>query len=158
QVHPHPTFDGYPAPERHLPRRAPLELLFFGFVRPYKGLDTLLHAMTLLRDTGVFRSVVGEFWRGAAEARRMIHAHGLSSRVERVSRYVPDEEAAQYFSRSDVVVLPYHSATGSGVIPLAYHYGKPVIATQVGGLPDVVVDGDTGLLVEARSAADLAKA
>jgi glycosyltransferase involved in cell wall biosynthesis len=158
RVHPHPTFDGYPDATVVLPRRARLELLFFGFVRPYKGLDTLLRAMAALRGTDVFLSIVGEFWRGEGEARQFVRDHGLADRVEFVARYVSDAEAAAYFARSDVVVLPYHSATGSGVIPLAYRYGKPVIATRTGGLPDVVVHGRTGLLIEPDAPADLAEA
>ena len=69
-----------------------------------------------------------------------------------------NEEAAELFTRSDIVVLPYRSATGSGVVPLAYHYGKPVIVTNVGGLPDVVEDGRTGVIVPPDSSRDLANA
>jgi glycosyltransferase involved in cell wall biosynthesis len=73
-------------------------------------------------------------------------------------RYQSEQEAAELFARADAVVLPYRSATGSAVIPLAYHYGKPVIATDVGGLPDVVLHEKTGLLVQAGSARALADA
>lgn len=155
-VHPLPIFDQFPSPTVSLPRRARLELLFFGFIRPYKGLDVLLEAMTLLRNEEVHLTIVGEFWKGENETRHFLSQHGLWQQVELVSRYVSDAEAADYFARSDVVVLPYRSATGSAVVPLAYHYGKPVIASRVGGLPDVVEDGITGTLVEPSNSRALA--
>jgi len=157
-IHPHPVYDQFPPPVQMLPRRAKLELLFYGFVRPYKGLDVLLCAMNIIKNEDVFLSVVGEFWDGLDETKDYIAKHGLSDKIELLNRYVSDEETASFFSRCDVVVLPYRSATGSGVIPLAYHYGKPVIATHVGGLPDVVDDGKTGLIVDPDSCVMLANA
>lgn len=153
-----PVFDNFPVPLGKLPRRKGLELLFFGFVRPYKGLSTLLEAMALLKSENVHLTIVGEFWNGAGETNAFVHSHGLDGQVEVVARYVPDAEAAEYFARCDLVVLPYHSATGSAVIPSAYHFNKPVLATKVGGLPDVVVDGETGTLVEPCSSDALAHA
>ena len=143
-VHPHPI-GGYHAPAHGtLPRRAPLELLFFGLVRRYKGLDVLLAGLERLEREDVHCSIVGEFWlrdQGLLEhARRLPH-------VEVVARFVSDTEAAEYFARTDVVILPYRGASGSAVVPLAYQYGKPVIATRVGGLPDVIVEGETGFMV-----------
>ncbi|WAK02059.1 glycosyltransferase family 4 protein [Methylobacter sp. YRD-M1] len=156
-IHPLPVFDHFPQPKFELPRRAGLELLFFGFIRPYKGLDVLLEAMTLLKNNDVFLSIVGEFWNDENETLKYIADHEIADKIEIVARYVPDDEAAAYFSRCDLVVLPYHSATGSAVIPLAYHYGKPVIATRVGGLPDVIEDGVTGTLIDPGSSTKLAK-
>ena len=156
--YPHPIYDHFPHPTEVLPRRAASELLFFGLVRPYKGLDVLIEAMGLLKDEDVVLSVVGEFWSGRAEIDDRIIELGLQDQVNIVDRYVSDEEAANHFARADIVVLPYRSATGSGVIPLAYHYGKPVIATNVGGLPDVVEDGGTGWLVPPESPDHLAAA
>lgn len=153
-----PVFDNFPVPLGKLPRRKGLELLFFGFVRPYKGLFTLLEAMALLKGENVHLTIVGEFWNGADETQAFVHSHGLGGQVEVVARYVPDAEAAEYFARCDLVVLPYHSATGSAVIPSAYHFNKPVLATKVGGLPDVVVDGESGTLVEPCSSDALAQA
>lgn len=157
-IHPHPIYDQFPQPTKELPRRAKLELLFFGFVRPYKGLDVLLKAMALLKEEDVFLSIVGEFWNCEEETLEFVTNNGIDKKVEIVARYVTDDEAASYFARCDVVVLPYHSATGSGVIPLAYHYGKPVIATRVGGLSEVVEDGVTGSLIDPDSSLQLAQA
>ena len=157
-VHPHPVHGHFPAARGSLPRRAGLELLFFGFVRPYKGLDLLLDALALLPGRDVKLSVAGEFWSGLDECRARIVALGLQERVELLPRYHSEQETAELFARADVVMLPYRIATGgSAVIPLAYRYGKPVIATKVGGLADVVENERTGLLVMPSSEA-IAKA
>jgi glycosyltransferase involved in cell wall biosynthesis len=157
-VHPHPLYDHYPPPNQELPRRAKLELLFFGVIRPYKGLDLLLDAMALLKRQDVHLSIVGEFWQQEKQTRNRIDALGLANKVEVVGRYVDEQEAANYFERADLVVLPYRSASGTGIIPMAYHYDKPVLATRVGGLIDAVREGDTGYLVEPRSPRALADA
>lgn len=157
-VYPHPVYEQFPDATEAFPRRAKLELLFFGLVRPYKGLDILLEAMRQLGSEDVFLSIVGEFWEGEEWALGFVERHGLQDRIEMVSRYVSDQEAANYFQRSDVVVLPYRSATGSGVVPLAYRYGKPVIVTRVGGLPDVVDEGRTGRVIDPDSPGQLANA
>lgn len=143
RVHVHPIYDQFPAPNGDWPQRGRLELLFYGFVRPYKGLDLLVDAMAKV-EGDVHLTIAGEFWDGEDEVRAQIEAMDLADRIELRPRYHTDEETAELFARSDVVVLPYRSATGSGVVPVAYHYDKPVIVSRVGGLPDVVKDGVTG--------------
>lgn len=150
-VHPHPVYDHFPAAKGVLPKRGRLELLFFGFVRPYKGLDLLIEAMGELRDDNVYLTIAGEFWEGLDRIQARIDFLGLRKRIELVPRYVSEEDAAEYFTRADAVVLPYRSATGSGVVPFAYHYGRPVIVTRVGGLPEVVLDRETGYVVAPES-------
>lgn len=154
-VHPHPVYHQFPAPRVKHRRRAKLELLFFGLVRPYKGLDVLIEAMHQLKKEDIFLTIAGEWWYKDETLKKRIEA--VKGRIEVVDRYITEEEAAAFFSRADVIVLPYRHATGSGVIPLAYHYGKPVITTTVGGLPEVVIDGVSGRLVKPEDPDALAK-
>ena len=157
-VYSHPVYTQFPPPSSRLPRRAALELLFFGFVRPYKGLDILLRAIARLDDHDLMVTVVGEFWEKPERMRALIRELGIADRVEIIARYVSEGEIANLFARADALVMPYRSATGSGVLTLAYHYGKPVIASNVPGLADVVLEGKTGFLVEPESVASLAAA
>lgn len=156
----HPVYDQFPAASGELMPEHALELLFFGFVRQYKGLDILIEAMGLVpRDIDVRLTVAGEFWGDGAEGTsERIEQLGIGDRVELVSKYLTEAEVAEYFARAHAAVLPYRSATGSGVVAVAYHYDKPVVVTRVGGLPDVVVDGETGYVVEPESPEDLARA
>ena len=156
-VHPHPVYNQFPSAKKKLPHRGRLELLFFGFVRHYKGLDILLGAMRYLEKEDIFLTIAGEWWGENTILRELISNDRLSARVEVIDRYVSEQEAAEYFHRTDLVVLPYRSATGSGVIPLAYHYGKPVIATRTSGIDEVVVDGVSGRLVEPENPYALAE-
>ena len=118
-------------------RSARLELLFFGIIRPYKGLDVLLEALALLRERDVHLTVAGEVWGKSSPASR-VYGLGLAGRVEMLLQYVDAQQAAELFHRADVVVLPYRRASSSGVLALAYRYGRPVLVTAVGGLPEAV--------------------
>jgi glycosyltransferase involved in cell wall biosynthesis len=154
---PHPIYTQFPEPNKKLQKRGRLELLFFGIVRPYKGLDLLVQALAQLQDKEVYLTVAGEAWGGIAALKQQLLATGAPN-LELHFEYIDDATAANYFARADVVVLPYRSATGSGVLALAYHYGKPALATRVGGLADGVVDGKTGWLVAPDSPDALAQA
>jgi glycosyltransferase involved in cell wall biosynthesis len=134
-------------------------VLFFGFVRKYKGLEYLIRALPqVLRNLPAQLLIVGEFWEDRDAHLEMIEKLGLQQHVTVVDRYVPNEEIGLYFSAADVVVLPYVDATQSAVISLAYAFDKPVITTDVGGLPEVVTDGETGFVVPPRDHAALAAA
>jgi glycosyltransferase involved in cell wall biosynthesis/SAM-dependent methyltransferase len=123
-------------------------LLFFGFVRPYKGLRCLIESLPeVLREIDVTLLVAGEFWEDRADYQRMIHDLGFQDKVKLVDRYIPNEEVATYFTACDAVVLPYVGASQSAVVQLAYEFARPVIATTAGGLPDVIEHGTTGYLV-----------
>lgn len=124
-----------------------LNLLFFGFVRQYKGLDLLLRAMELVADLDIRLKVVGEFWNDKNEYLGLIGELGISDRVEVIDHYVSDEEMARHFDWADLVVLPYRSTRTSGVIATSYGFGTPVLATDVGGFREIVIDGCTGKLV-----------
>jgi len=132
---------------------------FFGFVRPYKGLEVLLQALPeVVERVGARLLVVGEFWTDQGHYTTLIRNLGLEEHVTIINRYVPNEEVGLYFAAADVVVLPYVEATQSAVVPIAYSFHKPVITTDVGGLAEVVKDGETGLIVPPRDSAALTKA
>jgi glycosyltransferase involved in cell wall biosynthesis len=154
-VHPHPVFTQYHDPGTVPPRRAALELLFFGLVREYKGVDVLANAMRELKGQDMAWTVAGEWWMRSGA---LLNKLAQSENVEVIDHYIPLAEVAGLFARADLVVLPYRHATGSGVIPLAYRYGKPVVASSVGGIPEVVTDGVTGFLVPPGDAQALARA
>jgi glycosyltransferase involved in cell wall biosynthesis len=134
-------------------------LLFFGLVRPYKGLLDLLEALpAILRDVEVTLVIVGEIWGDAAAYRERALTLGVADQVRWVDRYVLNEEAAMYFAAADLAVLPYREATGSGVLQLAFGLGVPVVATRAGGMDEVVEEGVTGFLVDPGDVAGLSRA
>ncbi|MEM9775013.1 MAG: glycosyltransferase, partial [Chloroflexota bacterium] len=132
-------------------------LLFCGIVRYYKGLDILLESMMLLR-TKVHLYVVGDFWEDAAVYEQQVAKFGLTGQVTIVNQYVPDGVLSGYVKLADAVVLPYRTATQSGVAQLALGHGTPVITTDVGGLAEVVQHKHTGLVVPPLNPQELAKA
>jgi len=134
-------------------------LLFFGFVRPYKGLEYLLDAMPAIVDnTGARLLVAGEFWRDKQRYVEQICALGIEDHVTLVDRYIANEEVGVYFSAADAVVLPYITATQTGIVQIAYAFGKPAIVTNVGGLPEAVEDGKTGFVVAPEDSQAIARA
>ena len=124
-----------------------LKLLFFGFIRPYKGLYLLLEALKHIKNTKVHLTIAGEFWDDKQSYLNYIEKHNLSC-VSIIDEYIPDSIAINLFKECDVVVLPYRDATGSGIVSSAYGYHKPVLVTNVGGLPDAVLHKETGYIVD----------
>ena len=137
-------------------------LLAFGYVRAYKGLHVLLDALPGIRAARAPREVtalvVGEFYEDKAPYHAHAAAAGVADCVRFIDHYIPDSEVGLYFAAADVVVLPYISATQSGVVQVAYGFGRAVITTAVGGLPEVVREGVTGLLAAPGDPASLADA
>jgi glycosyltransferase involved in cell wall biosynthesis len=134
-------------------------LLFFGFVRRYKGLRYLLDAMALVHQAIPVRLlVVGEFWEDERPYREQVRQLGLQDAITFYNSYVPNDEVAVYFSAADAVVLPYLEATQSGIAQVALGFEKPMIATAVGGMGDVVQPEQMGLLVPPADSAALAAA
>ena len=134
-------------------------ILFFGFVREYKGLKYLIKALPeVLPKTDVTLLIAGEFWKNKNEYLDLVNNLGIENNIIIINEYVPNEEIGFYFSAADLVAQPYVSATGSGIIQIAFGFNKPVIATKVGSLPEVVEDGKTGYLVPPKSSHDLAEA
>jgi glycosyltransferase involved in cell wall biosynthesis len=122
-------------------------ILFFGKVRKYKGLDVLLDAMPkVLSKMECKLIVVGEFYDSIEKYQQQIRRLDLESHVHIDNRYVPNEEVAAIFERADVLVLPYVSASQSGVARIALSNGLPVIASRTGGLSETVIDQVNGLL------------
>lgn len=134
-------------------------MLFFGFIRGYKGLEYALKAMPfILKEIEVKFYIVGEFWKHKDKYTRLIHELNMEKQVVIIDKYVANEEVALYFSACDVVVLPYISATGSGIVQVAFGFERPVVATRVGCLPEVVTEGKTGYLVEPKDPEAIARA
>ncbi|MEM2676270.1 MAG: glycosyltransferase [Candidatus Bathyarchaeia archaeon] len=134
-------------------------LLFFGLVRPYKGLMCLLEAVSQARRyIPVHLLIVGEFWENKAKYLQKIDALGLSPCVTIVDRYIPDEEIDLYFKAANVLVLPYLQTSHSAVLQIAFAAGLPVIASEVGGLRESVKNGVNGLLVKPGDSISLAQA
>jgi glycosyltransferase involved in cell wall biosynthesis len=129
--------------------------LFFGHVRPFKGLDIALRAWRELKSE-VTLVVAGEAWWKSEEEYRVL-ARGLTN-VRFDFRFIPDAEIATYFAAADVVLAPYRIEAQSGVALTAFHFARPVIATNVGGLPEIIEEGINGMLVPPEDAAALAKA
>ena len=128
-------------------------VLFFGFIRPYKGLDLLLAAIRepRIQSMQVKLLIAGEFYENEDRYHQLIHEYQLNDRVILHTHFIPDHEVGIYLSAADVVVQPYKTATQSGVTPLAYHFEKPMIVTNVGGLPEMVPHKKAGLVCEPNS-------
>ncbi len=132
-------------------------LLFFGFIRKYKGLDILLDAMKVLKESGLPIAnckllVAGEFYEDRKQYDEQIERLGIQDSLILKTDFIPDSEVKYYLCAADVVVQPYRNATQSGVTPLAYHFEVPMIVTNVGGLPSLVPDGKVGLIAEPDAA------
>lgn len=121
-------------------------LLFFGFIRKYKGLDMLLEAMKIV--SGVKLLIAGEFYEDAKPYQQRIDQLGIRDRLILHTGFIADADVKYYLCAADCVVQPYRNATQSGVTPLAYHFEKPMIVTNVGGLPDMVPHEKAGLVCE----------
>jgi glycosyltransferase involved in cell wall biosynthesis len=158
----HPVYEtfGKPLPRDEAQQRLGITsaptLLFFGYVRPYKGLSVLLRALRFAGN--VHLVVAGEFYEREETYRQLVRDLGISDRVRFVNSYIPKEDVPLYFSAVDAVVVPYISATQSGVVQIAYNFDKPVIATNVGGLSEVVINGVTGRVVQPGDDVALGKA
>jgi len=156
-LNPHPIFDNFGAsvPKEEACKQLGLDpsvdyMLFFGFIRKYKGLDLLLEAMAdeRIKAMNVKLVVAGEYYQSDEEYRAIIDKHNLADQLVLANNFIADEEVATYFGLADIVVQPYKSATQSGVTQIAYHFDKPMIVTNVGGLPELVPNDYAGYVVD----------
>lgn len=134
-------------------------VLFFGFIRAYKGLDLLLEAFADKRLVGlnVKLIVAGEFYGDSQPYLDQIERLGIADRIVLRTDFIAEAEVKNYFCASDIIAQPYKSATQSGVTQVAYHFEKPMLVTRVGGLPEIVPNGKAGYVVE-PTANDIAEA
>jgi glycosyltransferase involved in cell wall biosynthesis len=134
-------------------------ILFFGYIRPYKGLHVLIDAMKILKGKMNVRLLVcGEFYGDEEKYREHMKEAGVEDGTTVISDYIPNESVHLYFSAADVVVQPYLSATQSAIAQIAYFFSSPIIATNVGALPEVIVNEKSGLIVPPNDPAALANA
>jgi D-inositol-3-phosphate glycosyltransferase len=161
-VSPHPLYDHYgDVQDRNMALQhlglptEPVWLMFFGFIRAYKGLDLLLEALALepLKSANVRLLIAGECYEDWKPYQDLIDRGGIANRVVLRTDYISDDEVKYYFSLADLVVQPYKSATQSGITQIAMHFNKPSLVTRVGGLPEMVEHGVTGLVVEPNAQA-----
>jgi glycosyltransferase involved in cell wall biosynthesis len=160
KMSPHPLYDHYGElmPRQEAAKKLALNaekqyVLFFGFIRKYKGLDLLLEAFAdeRLRKYPVKLIVAGEFYENEQFYADLIARLQLAGLVELRTEFIPDDEVKYYFSAADIVAQPYRSATQSGVSQIACHFEKPVLVTNVGGLSEMIPDGKVGYVVAPSS-------
>jgi D-inositol-3-phosphate glycosyltransferase len=159
---PHPLYDNFGPARPKAEALAALGLapefhyvLFFGFIRAYKGLDILLEALADARvaTLPVKLVIAGEFYEEAAPYEALIRKYDLESKLVRATDFIPNERVADYFSAADLVIQPYKNATQSGVSQVAYHFGRPMLVTDVGGLAELIPAGIVGYVVPPTPAA-----
>jgi glycosyltransferase involved in cell wall biosynthesis len=154
---PHPLFDHFGEKvDQHL-ARTKLHishtgglLLFFGFIRHYKGLDLLIQAMSdeRVKQMNLKLVVAGEFYEDEEKYKTLVEKLGLNDEILFFNEFIPDEQVPLFMSAADLLVQPYRHATQSGVTPLAMHFDLPMVVTDAGGLKEIVVDKESGLVVE----------
>ena len=154
---PHPLYDNFGEIISKADAKKQLKLdnnsnyiLFFGFIRDYKGLDTLLEAFAdkRLRKFPVKLLIAGEFYTKPDKFLDIIKKHKLEKLVELHTEFIPNTDVHKYFCASDVVVQPYKTATQSGITQVAYHFNKPMVTTDVGGLAELIPDNKVGFVVK----------
>ncbi len=156
---PHPIYDNYGEKVSRTEGVQFLQLpenqnyiLFFGFIRRYKGLDLLLETLGLMKKRGDLKNikliVAGEFYDDEKFYKNLIQAQDIENEVIIKSDFIADEAVRYYFAAADIVVQPYRSATQSGISQIAYHFEKPMLVSNVGGLPEIVPHGVAGYVVE----------
>lgn len=135
-------------------------ILFFGYVRPYKGLSDLIDAFKIVSGkSDVALVIAGQFFTPAALYREQLRNMGLLEKAYIFSQYIESDEVPVFFKAADMLIQPYIKFSGqSGVTQTAYLHSLPIVATDVGGLPELVMHGETGLIVRRQNPRELAAA
>lgn len=156
KISPHPIYDHYGEliPKEEALKKLNLDsskkyILFFGFIRDYKGLDLLLKAFADERiDKNRYHLIVaGEFYSNEEKYKKIIADLAIQNEVHLFSEYIPENEVNYFFCASDIIAQPYKSATQSGVAQIGYHFNKPMLVTNVGGLSEIIENGKCGYVV-----------
>lgn len=159
---PHPLYDNFGEAKSKIEAKKSLQLnpdfnyiLFFGIIRKYKGLDILLNAFAdqRLKDKKLKLLIAGEFYEDETEYLKIINDFDLQDDVIITKTFIPNSEVVNYFCAADIVVQPYRHATQSGVTQIAYHFNKPMLVTDVGGLKEMVPHQVVGYVVEPNAQA-----
>ena len=166
KILPHPVYSNFGTPVDKKEARKFLDLpidekliLFFGFIRDYKGLDVLLEVMKMLKtELNIKLIIAGEYYSNEEKYKKIINELGLQNQLYLFTDFISTSEVKYYFSACDAVILPYRDATQSGIVQIAMNFHKPVIATNVGGLAEVISDGSTGFIVEKENSMKLTTA
>ncbi|MDC1067849.1 glycosyltransferase [Candidatus Kapabacteria bacterium] len=155
-IHPHPLYNHFPKKIDKISARKKLGLtnqdkvlLFFGFIRDYKGLDVLLESLVSMPDYKLI--IAGEIYGDFKKYDDIIQKHNLEKQIVKMVRYIDDDEVPLLFSAADVAMLTYKSATQSGILGIAYHYNLPVIATNTGGMKEMIEPYNTGIVIESAN-------
>ena len=158
---PHPLYDNYGELVDPVEARKTLNLqqdrrylLFFGFIRDYKGLDLLLHAMAdpRIQKMGLHLILAGEYYGKQEYYENLMHELDIIDQVANHTHFIPHDKVKFYFGAADLVVQPYKSATQSGISQIAYHFNKPMVVTNVGGLPEIVPNEQVGYVTDVNAA------
>ena len=154
-LNPHPLYDNFgqavakdkARQQLNLPQDKTI-LLFFGFIRDYKGLDLLMKAYKKAYQENLLLVVAGEFYNNGAQYNELEKELGLAGQIVWRTDFIPDDQVRYYFSAADLIVQPYKTATQSGVTQIAYHFERPMLVTNVGGLAEIVPNGKVGYVCE----------
>jgi glycosyltransferase involved in cell wall biosynthesis len=152
---PHPLYDNFGQPVSKTEARQFLGLpqdqtilLFFGFIRDYKGLDLLMKAYKKVKNEHLLLVVAGEFYNNGEQYKELERELDLEGMIAWHTDFIPDDKVRYYFSAADLIVQPYKTATQSGVTQIAYHFERPMLVTNVGGLAEIVPNGKVGYVCE----------
>lgn len=152
---PHPLYDNFGQPVSKTEARQFLGLpqdqtilLFFGFIRDYKGLDLLMKAYKKVKNEHLLLVVAGEFYNNGEQYKELERELDLEGMIAWHTDFIPDDKVRYYFSAADLIVQPYKTATQSGVTQIAYHFERPMLVTNVGGLAEIVPSGKVGYVCE----------